>query len=192
MRIKLLSCAALACAFYCAGFCAGAQGGDKAAGERGQAVAVSFVKQVIVPVSVTAAVNGRDAANAGVKLLWQVKRRFPARQAPDPALVRVYLKTELRLNNSWLDTPGGVKSCPAQKDFERFAAAGRDEIKKYADRLGKEHVWGPTDDAAVQNLLRNELKKGIRTLPAYRGKGVPACAALTPEEEALLQAPAAP
>lgn len=162
-------------------------GGGKSAAPDGQAVALAFTKQVIVPVSMDVARKGVDLANVTAKLAFQMEKRFPARQAPDLALVRLYLKELLLSNNTLLATPGATREYPAEADFDRFAAGGRAELKKYAGRLDKEHRWGPTDNAAVQNILRAELKKGLRTLPAYRGKGLPAAAPLTREDEALLK-----
>jgi len=116
---------------------------------------------------------GSAAALARVKLLRQLRERFPHREPPERALVRVCLRLTLRVNNTWLETISGRRIYPGQEDFDRFADSALAELKRQADRLGKEHIWGPVDDKVAGDILDRELRRGINRLPVYRGRGWP-------------------
>lgn len=187
--VKIFIFLALASAALRGGFVAAGEGlpANLAEEARGRDVAAEFMTRTIVPLNVQLVNSGKDAIRAKVMLLHQLKKRFPARKAPDLDLVRLCMKTEMRLNNGWLETAGGSKDYPAGKDFDNFAALGRKALKKYIGRMDKEHVWGPVDDKASQDILTRELKNGLRMLPTRLGKKVPDCAPLTPEDEELLK-----
>lgn len=129
---------------------------------------------------------GSSAAMARVKLARQLRERFPRREPADRALVRVCMRLTLRVNNTWLDTIAGKRVYPGQEDFDRFAAAALAELKKYSERLGKDHVWGPVDDKAAGDILDRELRRGINRLPVYRGRGWPPEPLPSPEEREYL------
>lgn len=146
-----------------------------------QAIAVAISKPAVY-----VARFGSAAALARVKLVRQLRERFPRREAPDRALVRVCLRLTLRVNNTWLDTIAGKRVYPGQEDFDRFAGAALEELRKYSGRLGKEHVWGPVDDKAAGDIVDRELRRGINRLPVYRGRGWPPEPRLSPEEKEQL------
>ncbi|HCC49142.1 MAG TPA: hypothetical protein DEQ38_13655 [Elusimicrobia bacterium] len=129
---------------------------------------------------------GQAAVMAKVRLLRQLRERFPRRETPDAALVRVCLRLTLRLNNTWLEAMAGKRVYPGQEDFDRFTAAGLAALKKYTDGLDREHLWGPVDDRAAQDILDRELKRGLNRLPVYRGRGYPPEPPPSPEEKEYL------
>lgn len=129
---------------------------------------------------------GTAAALARARLAQQLRARFPRREAPDTALVRLCMRLTLRVNNTWLNTISGTRIYPGQEDFERFAAAGAAELGKYAARLDKEHKWGPVDDKAAQDIVDRELRRGLNRLPVYRGRGNPPEPPPSPEETEAL------
>jgi len=83
------------------------------------------------------------AVRARVQLSMQLRERFPRRELPDLAVVRLCMRTTLRLNNTWLDTFTGHRVYPGQEEFDRFAAAGLEALRKYTAGLPADHKWGP-------------------------------------------------
>lgn len=162
---------------------AGSAPGAQAAIAQAEAEAIALA---ITKPAVYVARFGSAAAMARVKLARQLRERFPRREAPERSLVRVCLRLTLRVNNTWLETISGRRIYPGQEDFDRFADSALAELKKYAGRLGKEHIWGPVDDKAAGDILDRELRRGINRLPVYRGRGWPPEPPPSAEENACL------
>lgn len=176
-------------------FQAAAAAGENKAGPLPPGLGEAVTRAVVLPgvqAAAAAARNAEEGARAASKaygrLFSQLRERSARRGAPDLALVRVCLKLTMRVNNGSLKTLSGYKAYPAEKDFERYAAAGRARIKAFSDGLGKDHAWGEPDNKRVQDILMLELKKGIAMLPLYRGAGVPMPPAPTPEEQEYFEA----
>ncbi|OGR80166.1 MAG: hypothetical protein A2X32_05865 [Elusimicrobia bacterium GWC2_64_44] len=126
------------------------------------------------------------AVRARVELAMQLRERFPRRELPDLAAVRLCMRTTLRLNNTWLDTLSGYRIYPGQEEFDRFAAAGLEALRKYTAGLPADHKWGPVDDKAAQDLVDRELRRGLNRQPVYRGPGRPPEPQPSAEERTLL------
>ncbi|MDD2805418.1 MAG: hypothetical protein PHV33_07670 [Elusimicrobiales bacterium] len=144
------------------------------------------IARAIAEPAVFVARFGTAAALAHARLAQQLRERFPRREPPDQGLVRVCMRLTLRVNNAWLNTISGTRIYPGQEDFDRFAAAARLALKKYADGLDKEHKWGPVDDKAAQDIVDRELRRGLNRLPVYRGRGLPPEPPPSAEENAAL------
>ena len=129
-------------------------------------------------------------AQASVKaraaLCRQLRERFPDRRPPDKALVRACLRLTLRLNNAWLQGFGGRRLYPGQEDFDRFAEAALEALRRYSSGLPAEHVWGPNDDRAAQDMLDRELRLGVSRLPYCGTRPCPPDPAPAEEEKSYL------
>ncbi|MDA8131252.1 MAG: hypothetical protein M0011_07075 [Elusimicrobia bacterium] len=108
---------------------------------------------------------GQASVKARLELCRQLRERFPQRKPPDKALVQVCMRLTLRMNNSWLQGMGGKRAFPGTEDFDRFADSGLAVLQKYSAGLPEEHVWGPNDDKAAQDILDRELRLGVNRLP---------------------------
>lgn len=123
---------------------------------------------------------------AKVRLIQQLRERFPGRTLPDTALLRVNMRVMLRLNNRWLESLNGRRIYPGQEDFDRFAAAAAAELGRYYASLPPDHKWGDRDHNAAQDILDRELRRGVNRLPVYRGRGWPPEPPPSAEENAYL------
>jgi hypothetical protein len=154
-----------------------------------QAAARALVAPSVYVATSTVRNTVRDArafSAAKLSLSRQLGERFPARAAPDLALVRVWMQLALRINTGWLKTPFGNRAYPVPSDFDRFAQNGLDGMKRYSDSLGADHAWSVLDVRNFEDILYRELKKGVSRLPAFPGHGVPPAPPDSPEEEKYL------
>ncbi|MDA8242654.1 MAG: hypothetical protein M0025_00840 [Elusimicrobia bacterium] len=128
------------------------------------------------------------AVKARLELCRQLRERYPQKLPPDKDLVRVCLRLTLRLNNSWLQGMGGKRAYPGTEDFDRFADSALAALQKYSAGLPEEHVWGPNDDTAAQDILDRELRLGLGRLPYCGAK--PCAREPEPSPEELKYLPA--
>ena len=159
------------------------------------AILQGAVRAIVTPsvYIATSAVHGAmlDAKAFGLaktRLSRQMAAGCPQREAPEPALVRVWMMLALRMNTLLLKTPLGSRIYPGPEAFNSFAQRGWAELARYCGRLNKKHSWTIVDTRACEGILLRELKKGVSELPVFRGQGSVKAPPHTPEEEEFFAA----
>lgn len=134
---------------------------------------IEAITRAIVEPAVYVTRWGTAAALTRMKLVQQLRERFPRREPPDRGLVRLCLQLTLRVNNGWLESVSGARIYPGPEEFDRYAADVSAALMKYGAALPDGHKWGPVNDKAAQDIMDRELRRGVNRRPIYRGSGRP-------------------
>lgn len=148
---------------------------------------IEAITRAIVEPAVYVTRWGTAGALTRARLVMQLRERFPRREPPDRALLRLCLKLTLRVNNTWLESVSGTRIYPGQEEFDRYASDASAALMRYEAGLPADQKWGPVNDKAAQDILDRELRRGVNRRPVYRGSGRPPDPPPSAEELAALK-----